>query len=148
MIDGNLLAPCGLYCGVCAVLTAHREDNRKFKERLSTVYGCTAEEIACDGCLSDRRFKFCEQCRVRSCAQERGYEGCHQCEGFPCNLIENFPVEVGKKVILRATPARTELGTEKWVASEEQRYLCPHCGNKLFRGAKRCNTCRESVDLD
>lgn len=148
MIDRNLLAPCGLYCGVCAVRTAHREDNQKFKERLSSVYGCTPEEISCNGCLSDHRFKFCRLCRVRSCVQEKGYEGCHECGEFPCDLIDNFPVEVGKRVILRAIPEWRELGTEKWVEAEEKRYLCPHCGDKLFRGVKRCRNCKEPVDLD
>lgn len=148
MIDRNLLAPCGLYCGVCAVLIAHREDNRKFKELLSSVYGCTADEIACEGCLSDRRFVFCRQCKVRSCVQDKGYEGCRQCGEFPCDNINNFPIDVGKKVILRAIPEWRELGTEKWVESEERRYLCPHCGNSLFRGAKRCRNCKEAVDPD
>ena len=33
-IDNALLSPCGLYCGVCGILIAHRENNQKFKERL------------------------------------------------------------------------------------------------------------------
>lgn len=148
MIDRKLLAPCGLYCGVCAVLIAHRENNAKFKERLTSVYGFTAEEIACDGCLSDRRFVFCKQCDVRSCVQEKGYEGCHQCDDFPCNSIDTFPMEVGKRIILRAVPQRRELGDAKWVQSEEQRYVCSHCGHELFRGSKRCRNCKESVDPD
>ena len=47
----KLAAPCGLYCGVCGVLMAHRDNNIKFKERLSGVYGVTADEIKCQGCL-------------------------------------------------------------------------------------------------
>ena len=31
-------APCGLYCGVCAVLYATLDNNPKFKERLVGVY--------------------------------------------------------------------------------------------------------------
>jgi len=127
---------------------AHRDDNTKFKEKLATVYGCTPEQIACEGCLSDRRFFYCESCPIRSCAQEKNYEGCYQCDGFPCQLIEQFPVPVGKKVIMRAVPAWREMGTEKWVAAEEKRYQCPHCGQALFRGAKRCRNCKEAVDQD
>ena len=29
-IKKELLAPCGLYCGVCRVYIAHRDDNQKF----------------------------------------------------------------------------------------------------------------------
>lgn len=148
MVERELMAPCGLYCGVCGVLTAHRDNNLKFKERLSAVYGCVPEEIACNGCLSDKRFKYCEQCPIRSCAQEKQYEGCHQCGDFPCTFIENFPIPVGKKVILRAIPLWRQVGTEEWVRQEEQRYQCPHCGKNLFRGAQRCRSCKEPVDRD
>jgi predicted RNA-binding Zn-ribbon protein involved in translation (DUF1610 family) len=55
---------------------------------------------------------------------------------------------VGKKVILRAVPYWREHGTQKWIEDEEARYLCPGCGHKLFRGAKRCNKCGISVDPD
>ncbi|RPJ19498.1 MAG: DUF3795 domain-containing protein, partial [Desulfobacteraceae bacterium] len=37
-ISPDFLAPCGLYCGVCAVLYATRENNVKFKERLVALY--------------------------------------------------------------------------------------------------------------
>ena len=49
---------------------------------------------------------------------------------------------------MRAIPRWREIGTEAWVAEEEQRYLCPGCGAKLFRGAKRCRECKQQVDLD
>ena len=37
-INPNFLAPCGLYCGVCAVYYATKDENEKFKERLVGVY--------------------------------------------------------------------------------------------------------------
>ncbi len=36
-VGKELLAPCGLYCGVCGVYIAHRDNNIKFKERLTTI---------------------------------------------------------------------------------------------------------------
>ena len=32
-INPDFLAPCGLYCGVCAIHIADRDDNLKFKQR-------------------------------------------------------------------------------------------------------------------
>ncbi|MEJ5378341.1 MAG: DUF3795 domain-containing protein [bacterium] len=161
-INPNFLAPCGLYCGVCAIFIAHRDHNQKLKQKLVELYkghspgkgtlpgsqGLTEEDIRCEGCLSENRFMHCEQCEIRACTAQRGYQGCHQCQEFPCGYIEDFPMSVGKKVILRAVPFRRELGTEKWVMEEELRYICPQCGNKLFRGAMRCNRCKTEVDLD
>lgn len=141
-------APCGLYCGVCAILIADRDDNQKFKERLTTVYDVGAEEIHCKGCLSDDLFLYCRVCPIRDCVERKGLMGCHQCGEFPCDYIENFPLPVGKKVILRSIPAWRELGTERWVGEETERYHCPECGYPLFRGARRCRRCKTQVDVD
>ena len=144
----KLASPCGLYCGVCGVYIAHRDKNIKFKERLADVYGIAVDEVECEGCLSDKQFAFCQVCPIKDCTKKKGVEGCHQCNDFPCKFVEDFPFPVGKKVILRAIPAWKELGTERWMEEEEKRYHCPHCGYSLFRGAKRCRSCKNPVDVD
>jgi predicted RNA-binding Zn-ribbon protein involved in translation (DUF1610 family) len=127
---------------------AHRDNNEKFKERLAGVYNVKPEDIKCGGCLSDEPFVFCKVCPIKQCVKDKGYEACHQCDEFPCEHIDKFPMPVGKKVILRAIPQWREMGTEAWVEAEEKRYICPNCGKKLFRGAKRCRSCKEPVDQD
>jgi hypothetical protein len=161
-INPNFISPCGLYCGVCAIYIAHREANQKFKERLVNVYKgnvpgkgmlpngdeLSIEDINCCGCLSDEQFLHCRQCEIRDCTKQKGYTGCHQCDEFPCQHIDDFPMTVGKKVILRAIPYWREFGTEKWIQDEEARYICPECGNKVFRGVVRCNQCKANLNLD
>jgi predicted RNA-binding Zn-ribbon protein involved in translation (DUF1610 family) len=161
-INPDLIAPCGLYCGVCAIYIAHRDNNLKFKKRLANLYkgniagkgtlpnseNLSADDIRCRGCLSDDRFMHCQQCEIRTCTKTKGFTGCHQCDEFPCHHIENFPMTVGKKVILRTIPYWREVGTEIWIQDEEARYICPNCDNKVFRGAVKCNKCKEQLDLD
>lgn len=155
-LNSDFLAPCGLYCGVCGVHFATRDSNNGFLEKLLGVYQgnmpglehLTIEDIKCDGCLSGRVSIFCQVCAIKDCTRQKGYSGCHECDDFPCRHIEAFPMPVGKKVILRAIPYWREHGTQKWVADEEARYLCPQCGHRLFRGAKRCNQCKVAVELD
>jgi hypothetical protein len=146
-----------LYCGVCGVYYATRDDNDKFLDKLLKMYQSnvpgqldevTIEDLRCDGCMSDRVSVFCRSCAIKSCTSERGYVGCHECDDFPCSHIETFPMPVGKKVITRAIPYWREHGTEKWVTDEESRYRCPECDHQLFRGAKRCNKCKTPVDVD
>ena len=75
-----------------------------------------------------------QQCEIRECAQSRGCSGCHQGAEFPCQIIEAFSLAVGKKVILRSVPHRRQYGSAKWVRDETARYVCPACGNSVFRG--------------
>jgi hypothetical protein len=151
-INPNLLAPCGLYCGVCAVYISHRDNNLKFKEKLVNVYKpmtSSIDDVECTGCLSDGVvFEYCKNCPIKSCVKEKELEGCHQCETWPCKIIKRFPIPVGKQVIMRAIPQWRDYGTEKWVEKEENRYHCPDCGNPLFRGVRRCNKCGISVSVD
>ena len=161
-VNSDLISPCGLYCGVCAIYIAHRDNNEKLKGRLLNLYkgnvpgkgvlpNCeklTLADIRCSGCSSNDRFVHCRQCEIRSCVKQKGYLGCHQCGEFPCRHVEEFPMTVGKKVILRAIPHLRAAGLQKWVEDEESRYKCPECGNKLFRGAAKCNRCKAQLDLD
>lgn len=151
-VKEELLAPCGLYCGVCSIYIAHRDNNEKFKHVLLPVYRAFAksiDDIACTGCLSSGVvFSVCRACSIKKCNEEKGTKGCYQCNDFPCKFINNFPVPVAKEVMMRTIPFWRENGTEKFVEEEEKRYICPECGNSLFRGVKKCNKCGLLVDMD
>ena len=158
----DFISPCGLYCGVCAIHIAHRDNNEKLKGKLVTLYKggtqgkgtlpnsdqLSTDDIQCSGCRSEDLFMHCRQCEIRECTKRKNYSGCHECNEFPCPHIETFSMAVGKKVIMRSVPYRRRFGTEKWIENEEDRYHCPHCGNKVFRGVIRCNQCKAELDLD
>ncbi|MFH1035188.1 MAG: DUF3795 domain-containing protein [Pseudomonadota bacterium] len=150
-----LLAPCGLYCGTCAVYQATVNDDTRLRQKLLEAYKgrlpgggeMTLADVHCLGCLSTETFAYCRHCPVRLCARDQGLEGCHQCQRFPCLFIESFPMPEAKQVILRAVPRWRQLPTAQWVAEELARYQCPQCQSQLFRGARRCPHCRASLDL-
>lgn len=149
----DLLAPCGLYCGVCRIYQAYKDNDLEFKkEILPTLndFGVkTVDDIACTGCLSDGIvFHFCRSCPIKDCIKNKELEGCYKCDEFPCKIINGWSDPLDKKVMLRSIPAWRELGTEKWVKAEEERYKCPKCGNPLFHGAKVCKKCNSKVSLD
>jgi hypothetical protein len=158
----DLMAPCGLYCGACGIYIATRDGNEKLKTALGNLYGTRPEDTECRGCMQaephDKLYSYCKDCRMRECIKSKGFYSCHQCEDWPCDLVENFILATGRRVMKRAIPVwrekvaeeGDEKGSEAWARSECERYHCPDCGNPLFRGAQTCRVCKRSVadDLD
>ena len=144
----KLAAPCGLYCGACSVYVAYKSNDMKLKEKVAPIFGVTVDQISCEGCFSEKLFKYCQTCSIRDCALEQDLEGCYQCRDFPCHFIHVFPTEAGRKIMLRSVSRWRELGTRRWMEEEEKRYHCLNCGHRVLRGAKRCANCRNPVDTD
>ena len=153
----RLMAPCGLYYGVCGVYIATRDGNEKLKTVMGNLYGTKPEETECLGCMQPnppkKIYGYCNQCQIRDCIKSKGYYSCHQCTDWPCDKIENFGFATGRRVMQCTIPLwRTkvvELGDEggsvEWVRAECERYHCPHCGEPLFRGVRRCRACKQPV---
>jgi hypothetical protein len=146
--DSKLLSPCGLYCGVCGIMIAYRDDNLDLRKHFSRLWDVPTEEIVCEGCLSDNLFFHCRQCEIRSCTQEKEIEGCHLCIDFPCGKIESFPFPKAKERIFKAIERWKKVGTEDFIRTEEERHKCPECKTPLFRRATSCIECGREVDLN
>ena len=149
-IKKELLSPCGLYCGVCAVYLAYISNDNDFKKKLFPIYekwgAKTIEDIACTGCLSDDVvFPFCQTCAIKNCIKEKNLEGCRQCDDFPCKILKQWPSPEGKEVMLKEIPIWRELETEKWIENIEGKNKCPECGIINYRGAKQCFKCHTLI---
>ncbi len=90
-IKKELLAPCGLYCGVCAIMMAHRDNNQKLKEKLAPLYGVTPEGIRCQGCLSSDVFAYCTKCPIKACTREKDMRGVTSAMSFLAHTWRTFP---------------------------------------------------------
>ena len=157
MRNRNLMAPCGLYCGVCGVYIATRDKNEKFRAVMGNLYGTKPEETECLGCMQpdppEKLYGYCKSCSIRNCVKLKGYYSCHQCKEWPCSLIENFGFATGIRVMRRTIPLwrakvaehSDEKGSIEWARSECERYHCPSCGKPLFRGAQRCRACGKPI---
>lgn len=139
------LSPCGMYCSVCVVLAAYRHNDQKGKERLAEIFGIQAEQVACEGCNSEKTFSFCGTCAIRACARDKNVEGCYLCPDFPCQHFTAFPIEVSKKAMLEAIPRWKEVGTERWVEEVENHFTCSKCGALMHRHAAQCSGCGNKV---
>jgi len=155
----DLMAPCGIYCGTCAIYIATRDENEKFKAIIGNLYGTKPEDTECfGGCMQPdppkkKRYAYCDICPIRECVKSKEYYSCHQCGEWPCSLIENFGFVTGVRVMKRTIPIwrakvaehGDEKGSIEWARSECERYHCSSCGKPLFRGAQHCRGCKKSV---
>jgi hypothetical protein len=94
----RIVAYCGLVCSSCPILLATQKDDDEERKRVAELvkkqYGkeCTAEDINCDGCLTEgpRIWKLCFTCPIRKCARQRNAKNCVHCTEYPCGTLTRF----------------------------------------------------------
>ena len=143
----NLLAPCGLYCGVCRVYIAHRDNNLKFKQELLPIYKAygakNVDDIACTSCLSDGiKFPFCRTCSIKECIKDKDIEGCRQCDEYPCNDLKEFQAAGAHRFELWVSHEQiVEMGYEKWMEEMKEYYSCSNCKTINSAYDFQCRSC-------
>lgn len=88
-LEEELIAPCGIYCGICVAYFGYRMDGEKRKD-------------SCPGCKQrDKRCAFLKKNCDR--LSEKKVEYCFECEDFPCKdlgkLDERYREKYGISVI-------------------------------------------------
>jgi hypothetical protein len=145
MNNQELIAPCGVYCGVCPQRIAHKSKNEKLKEKLAANYGLKPEDISCDGCNSKNLFLFCVSCEIKSCVQKKEIESCAECKEFPCEIIDNFSVKQFIEKVKWDVNYRREHGKDHWIAKSIELNTCPSCQSLNHWVAKRCISCKDEL---
>ena len=100
----KMVGCCGIVCSDCPVLLATRKNDDAERQRVAEIftkqYGkeYKAEDINCDGCLSDgsRIFSYCSVCEIRKCGKERSVANCGSCADYPCERLSKLFAEYGK----------------------------------------------------
>ncbi len=84
------------YCGYSCHLCAARSDDPAIRQKLvdgwRRIFGheaYTAENVRCDGCLSDGRLAD-KGCKARPCAIEKGVTSCALCDDFVCDKVRHL----------------------------------------------------------
>ena len=112
-ITRNLIAPCGMNCGVCMAYL--REKNR------------------CNGCgkVDESRSKTIVFCKIRLCrSRKRKY--CFDCAKFPCDRLKHMDKRYRTKYCMSEIENLEFIrskGINSFVKSERKRW---QKGNKVF----------------
>jgi hypothetical protein len=82
----NLVAPCGIDCGLCEAYTC-KDDRQLFSYLVSM--GISQEKIPCCGCrtIEGKCPIIGGTCATYACITERKTEFCFECAEFPCSRL-------------------------------------------------------------
>jgi len=141
--DKKLAAVCGLFCPSCRIYIGQTESPEK-RQRIAEILEFPVEELYCDGCRAELRYRYCATCRMFACAREKGIDFCIECEDYPCGDLKEFQAARPHRLELFQNLSRIrEIGYENWFAEMVKRYSCPQCGtiNTAYHLAcRKCNT--------
>lgn len=137
----SVAAVCGLFCSACTFYIGTREDPARL-DRMAATLRVSKEVLHCDGCRSDRRIFYCENCVMSGCARDKGYDFCGECPECPCSELEQFVAERPHRAdILRDLGRIRDVGAAAWIGEARQRHSCPECGTLNSAYDLLCRSC-------
>jgi len=138
MVDNNLAAPCGIYCGTCRQYILWKKD--LLEER--------GYKVGCKGCRI--RNKNCAFIR-RDCPllRKRELDYCYECEQFPCPNLLKIDSQYQKRWsvnLVENLKRIKEVGVEKWLQEQKELYTCPECGGEICIHDVECYDCGNKIN--
>jgi hypothetical protein len=111
----EMIGYCGYRCHLCAARSDDPEVRQRLVDGWRKYFGhehYTAENVRCDGCLSDGRLAD-KECKARPCAVERGVASCTECEDFPCEKMRHL-MATGCGMIVWCYPKTEGISREEY----------------------------------
>jgi len=128
----DLVAPCGMNCGVCM-------------RYLATATGLAQRtgKAQCTGCRTQK--KKCASIKGRcKLLKEEKIQFCFECSTFPCVKVERL----NKRYVSRYDTSLIDnllqikqVGLEKFMAKEAEKWKCPKCGGTVSIHDRKCYSC-------
>ena len=133
--DNNLIAPCGMNCGICMAYL--RKKNK------------------CNGCraLNTWNPKTRVNCKIKNCSllNSSNLEFCNECENYPCKLIKNMDKRYRTNYALSTIEnleSIKRIGLEHFKIAEKIKWKCKICGGVINVHKGICNECENPRDTE
>jgi len=131
MISEELVAPCGMNCGLCVSYFGYTVKGKKSKN-------------PCSGCRSrDKQCAFlktgCEK------LAKKKVEYCFECDNFPCKDLQDIDAKYRKKYemsIIENLKNIEARGIENFLEMQEKKYKCPECDGTICVHTGKCYNCQ------
>lgn len=132
--EKELIAPCGIHCGVCSGYLA-------FSKKIPKQKGITY----CIGCRP--RNKQCAFLK-KNCPKlmSNKIRFCFDCSDFPCQRLkhidERYQRDYNMSLIENLITIRTK-GLESFLQEQQEKYKCPKCGGAVCIHNRFCYDCEQ-----
>jgi hypothetical protein len=129
----DLIAPCGINCGVCRAYLAYSRGAPKKKGQVTHCQGCVARNKNCAFIK-----KRCEKIRKKQ------IRFCYQCQDMPCrrlaHLDERYRLRYSMSLVENQKMIQKK-GVEQFLESQAEKYRCPNCGDVVSMHDNKCYAC-------
>jgi hypothetical protein len=131
--SAELIAPCGINCGVCKAYLAYSRGVPKKKGQVSHCTGCQVRDKQCAFIKKD-----CEKLRKKQ------IRFCYQCTDMPCDhlakLDKHYMARYGLSMVENLKILK-EKGVEAFLKGQAEKYRCPSCGDVVSVHDGKCYKC-------
>jgi len=129
----DLIAPCGINCGICKSYLAY---SRGVPYKKCEVSHCSSCLIRNKNCAFIR--KNCEKLRKKQ------IRFCYECSDMPCEQLakidQYYQTRYGMSMVENQKMIR-EKGTAAFLKHQAEKYMCPSCGDVVSVHDGKCYAC-------
>jgi len=133
-MDKELIAPCGMNCGVC--------------------YAYLREKNKCPGCRGpdDDKSISCIRCKIKNCKEikRKKLKFCFECASVPCEPLKRLDKRYKGKYhmsMVENLDFIKDKGIKKFLKWQGKKYSCA-CGGTICTHNGKCNDCGAIKELD
>jgi hypothetical protein len=133
----ELIAPCGMNCGICTGYLAMTNDIRKKGINMSYCTGCRARNKNC--AFIKKRCVLHSNNRIQYC---------YECSDFPCeNLVklDDKYKDRYRMSMIENLEYIKQYGIDKLLTREEEKWHCPECGATICCHNGLCYSCQLDI---
>ena len=131
----ELIAPCGMNCGICVAFFGYTLRGEKRKHSCNT---CRVRESRCAFIKKD-----CDKLATKQ------IEYCFECTDFPCANLRKIDKRYRNKYKMSMIENLSFIqanGVERFLKNEQERWKCPNCGGIVCVHNKTCYGCKQTQE--
>ena len=132
-MNKELVAPCGMNCGLCSGYLAYTKGIPKKKGKIGHCIACRPRNKQCAYLKG--------HCKL---LRDRKIEFCYECPEFPCDRLkhtdERYRNNFNTSLIENLYEIRS-MGLDAFIERQSEKNKCPNCGDVICVHNGKCYNC-------